>query len=99
MGLLLDPVAGDPEGLIALAASCQRIVSSSLHGLILADALGIPNMWDPYPPADPGDGFKYRDYASAYGERIAPYEWRLADQRLVAAKQAALRAAVQSLAA
>jgi pyruvyltransferase len=97
-GVLLDPVAGDPEALIAAAASCQRIVSSSLHGLILADALGIPNMWDPYPPADPGAGFKYRDYASAYGERIAPYEWRLADQRLVAAKQAALRAAVRSLA-
>jgi hypothetical protein len=38
IGLALDPL-GDPEEMIADAARCQRIVSSSLHGLILADAL------------------------------------------------------------
>lgn len=89
IGLALDPMS-DAEALIASAARCQRIVSSSLHGLILADALGIPNMWDPYPGAL-GEGFKFRDYASAYGERIEPYQWRLADQAQVGDKQRALR--------
>jgi pyruvyltransferase len=99
MGTLLDPENGDPEALIALMARCQRIVSSSLHGLIVADALGITNMWDPYMPADAGSGFKFMDYASAYGERIAPFTWRLADQRQVQLKQMALREAVQMVVA
>lgn len=92
-GVTLDPL-GDPLALIRLAARCQRIVSSSLHGLILADALGTPNLWDPFDTAPP---FKFRDYASAYGERIAPYQWRVADQVQVAAKQAALRQILQGL--
>src|SRR5690606_41422923 len=33
----------DIEGTIDDMLSCKRIVSSSLHGLILADAYGIPN--------------------------------------------------------
>jgi pyruvyltransferase len=89
IGLALDPL-GEPEELIHAAARCERVVSSSLHGLVLADALGIPNMWDPY-PTDPAAGFKFRDYASAFGERIEPYRWRVADQIQVATKQAALR--------
>jgi pyruvyltransferase len=88
IGMALDPMS-DAETFIASAARCQRIVSSSLHGLILADSLGIENMWDPYPPMP---DFKFRDYASAYGERIVPCRWRLADQTLVACKQTALRA-------
>lgn len=96
IGVALDPLA-DPLETIALASRCQRIVSSSLHGLVLADALGIPNMWDPH-PAVLGGSFKFDDYASAYGERIEPYRWRVADQLQVADKQAALRAAVRSLA-
>jgi pyruvyltransferase len=94
MGVELDPLDGDTVGMIEQAARCQRIVSSSLHGIVLADALGIVNMWDPYPTAPP---FKFRDYASAYGERIEPWTWRLADQAQVQRKQAALRVAVGQL--
>jgi hypothetical protein len=92
MGLALDP-GGDPIEMVYDAAHCERIVSSSLHGLILADALGIPTMWDPW-PTDHASGFKFRDYASAYGERIEPYRWRVADQTQVGMKQAALRKAM-----
>lgn len=99
MGVLLDPEAGDPEALIALAARCRRIVSSSLHGLILADALGTTNLWDPYLAADAGNGFKFGDYGSAYGERLEPFRWRLADQRHVKEKQKALREAMAVVAA
>lgn len=51
----------DIEGTIDAIASCRNIISSSLHGLILADAYGIPNMWlDSGTPL--GLEFKYWDY-------------------------------------
>lgn len=55
---IIDPFL-PPIHFIAEVASCRAIVSSSLHGLIVADAYGIPNSWLAY-----GDEFKYRDYYS-----------------------------------
>lgn len=51
----------DIEGTIDEMLSCKRIVSSSLHGLILADAYGIPNAWLDS-PTPKGKEFKYWDY-------------------------------------
>jgi pyruvyltransferase len=57
--------------------SCSAIVSSSLHGLICADAFNIPNLWikipgRPLPPCgkkeDYGD-FKYLDYFLSQGRK------------------------------
>ena len=44
--------------------SCEAIASSSLHGLIFAEALGIPNAWLDFGPEDPDHEFKYRDWFS-----------------------------------
>lgn len=44
--------------------SCEMIISSSLHGLILADAYGVPNRWLETGTAIGGDGFKFDDYYS-----------------------------------
>lgn len=96
-GTLRIDVRRPVEEVIATAARCRQIVASSLHGLVLADALGIPSMWDPH-PAVLGDGFKFRDYAAGYGETIEPYRARLADRSIVAAKQEYLRKAVTTLA-
>ncbi len=41
--------------------SCKRIASSSLHGIILADAYGIPSAWL-YSKKSLGLDFKYYDY-------------------------------------
>jgi pyruvyltransferase len=87
-GHLIDIQSGI-ENVIRQAAMCERIVTSSLHALILADSLGIPNQWI-YSEKVIGSGFKFRDYTASFGETIEPEVWRLAPQDQVADKQEAL---------
>jgi pyruvyltransferase len=49
--------------------SCEIIVSSSLHGLILADAYNIPNVWIKLTSGVIGGEFKFMDYYSI-GKRV-----------------------------
>ena len=54
-----------PEPVIREIARCETILSSSLHGLVTADSLGIPNGWLRLSDRVLGGGFKFRDYYSA----------------------------------
>ncbi|MCE8001924.1 polysaccharide pyruvyl transferase family protein [Billgrantia ethanolica] len=60
---LID-VGQQPETFIDALVECDAIVSSSLHGLILADCYGIPNRWVQFSNALIGGEFKFRDYYS-----------------------------------
>lgn len=59
-----------PMEVIRQIASCELILSSSLHGLIVADAFGIPNLYVRASERPLGDGFKYEDYYSGYGLQV-----------------------------
>jgi hypothetical protein len=49
--------------------SCAAVVSSSLHGLICADAYGIPNIWLSEIQIAEGD-LKFRDYFASQGRAV-----------------------------
>ena len=53
---------GDWKSVIDDICSCDAIVSSSLHGLIVADAYGIPNARVKFSDSATGGDFKYDDY-------------------------------------
>ena len=61
----ISPI-GDPLEILRRIAGCETILSSSLHGLIAADALGIPNRHLVFGDST-RDLFKYQDYYSAFG--------------------------------
>jgi len=62
----------DPIEVIKQIAQCEIIISSSLHGLIVADSFNIPNQWIIVTDALKGDGFKFADYYSAFGLKPNP---------------------------
>jgi len=62
-GGVIDP-AWQPWRTIAEIAACDVVISQSLHGLIVADALGIPNVWVAPSGEMSGGRFKFDDYFS-----------------------------------
>jgi pyruvyltransferase len=71
--LVIDP-RQDPLDVIRQIGRCQRIVTSSLHGLITADAFGIPRRFELNPHATRYEGgmFKFRDYSQSIGTPLEP---------------------------
>jgi pyruvyltransferase len=61
---LID-IQGGTYTIINEILSCKRIVSSALHGIIGADAYGIPSIWIKLSDKVLGKGFKFRDYFSS----------------------------------
>lgn len=61
--LIIDP--RDPPLDVARAIGrCRKLVTSSLHGMIVADAFGIPRRFEYTPQFDREGGvFKFRDYS------------------------------------
>lgn len=70
--LIID-IQQEPAVVINQIARCRYILSSSLHGLIFADGLGIPNLHILGSKALTGGNFKFEDYYSCYGLPHEPW--------------------------
>lgn len=75
------PLDADPLAVVDRIRACRAVVSSSLHGVIIAHAYGIPAAWlvctdgslHGNPRTMDGDGTKFRDYAASVGVELVPY--------------------------
>jgi pyruvyltransferase len=61
-GIIVIDIQSGIQNVIDLVNQCNYIASSSLHGLILADALGIPSRWLHFSDKIVGGSFKFIDY-------------------------------------
>lgn len=63
----IDIRSDDPVHFCRQVLECDVILSQSLHGLIFADSLGVPNAWLFLGNLHSGGSFKYFDYFSSVG--------------------------------
>ncbi|WP_342152846.1 glycosyltransferase [Methylorubrum sp. SB2] len=73
---LID-ITGGIKQVIDAVLSCRRILSSSLHGLIVSHAYGVPATWMKISDRPLGDDFKFHDYWASIGHaNYAPLDAR-----------------------
>lgn len=81
-GATLIDLRQTPMEVVRHIAQCKVILSSSLHGLIVADSYHIPNkhiMLYDFGEKMLGDGFKFADYYSSYNMEDNPIRLYLND--------------------
>lgn len=87
---IISPKMGDAEFIRELT-DCEHIASSSLHGLIAAEAYGIPTAWLILSDKVKGGVFKFHDHYAGHGiqaepvvvsESTTPGDIRFSDKKL-----------------
>jgi hypothetical protein len=73
---VINLINADPLAVVKEILQCEEIVSSSLHGIIAAQAYGVPAAWvQTIEGKLSGDGTKFRDYFLSTNQEIyTPYE-------------------------
>lgn len=66
-GFRVIDVTRDVESVVEDIVSCDMAVSSSLHGLVVAHAYGVPAAWAASVHPLMGDGVKFADYFGSLG--------------------------------
>lgn len=67
-------VKSSPQDVVRQITECRMILSSSLHGLIVADSFGIPNMHMPLSDKVHGGEYKFRDYYSSINRNYISFK-------------------------
>lgn len=68
---VIDLMTNDIEATTNEILSCEKILSSSLHGIIIPHAYEIPAVWIRFSDKVFGDGIKYQDYFESVA--LEPY--------------------------
>ena len=76
--LLIDLMTNDIEATTNQILKCERIVSSSLHGLIVAHAYQIPAVWQRFSNKLFGDDIKFQDYFESVN--LKPYSTEIINE-------------------
>ncbi|MGI5310484.1 polysaccharide pyruvyl transferase family protein [Rheinheimera sp. WS51] len=106
--ILVINVEQSAKKVVEQIACCQCIASSSLHGIIVADSLGLPSVWLKLSEQVVGEGFKFYDYNSSINaeqQPITPNDFQslldleklavIKDPKLIAQKKIAITALVK----
>lgn len=75
-GVTIIDIESPPLDFLRKASACVTIASTSLHGLITADSLHIPNSWIRLSDGLLGGDFKFLDYYSAYNQTACALDLR-----------------------
>lgn len=70
---VIDFRTDDFKRIVTEIKSCKYIISQSLHGLIIADAFSIPNVWFYNGSLHAGGKFKFYDYFSTVNREFDNY--------------------------
>ena len=96
-GRVISPMHGAIH-VITEIARCKRIVSSSLHGIIVADSYGIERQAEIFSQASSeGGAFKFVDYAASLGVKPSFGELISVDRSVVETRQRELADVLASL--
>jgi hypothetical protein len=80
--------------------ACAVVLTTSLHGLVTADAFGIPAVWTSLEPPLSGGAFKFLDYESVItpnASRFLAFDKRMTLREIVAHAAPAPRETVESV--
>lgn len=95
-GAMVIDITWPIEDVIEAASMCSAISSSSLHGIILADALHKPRQWVYFDRVQ-GGGYKFMDYFTSIGQKASPGQWKKAHKETILTKQEQLRGMLSCL--
>jgi pyruvyltransferase len=95
--VVIDP-RGDPLTVVRTIGECEAIVASSLHGIVVADAFGIPRQIEYCASFEHEGGmFKFRDHCAAVGVAFSTGRRQLVGRHAVELRKRELRDVLSTL--